>query len=533
MFRLLATTAALALPGGAAQADFVLHVLHTNDFHSRLEPINAFDSSCDAETDTKGECVGGAARLAAKVSELRDEIRGEGGNVILVDAGDQYQGSLFYTTYKGKDTVEFMNAIGYDAMAVGNHEFDDGPAGLAILLDGATFPVIAGNLDVSQSDILAGKLKKTVVLEAGGEKIGLVAALAMDTPETSSPGPSVMFQDDIDSLKAGVDELAGQGIDKIIALTHSGYGRDKEYAADVRGLDAVIGGHTHSLLGDMEGAAGPYPTMVEGPGGPEVAVATAGSYGRYLGHLVLTFDDAGTLLRAEGAPILLDASVTPDPDIAARVAEMASPIAALREKVVAEIGAPIDGSRETCRARECEMGDLVADAMLDRVRDQGITIAIQNGGGLRASIDAGPVTLGEVYSVLPFQNTLATFQATGATILAALENGASQYEEAAGRFAQVAGLRYTIDPAAPAGGRISDVQVSGDDGAWTAIEPQATYGVVTNNYLRNGGDGYAMFATDAVNAYDFGPDLAEVLSEHVASLGPDYAPRLDARITVK
>src|SRR5690606_39050096 len=118
-----------------------------------------------------------------------------------------------------------------------------------------------------------------------------------------------------------------------------------------------------------------------------------------------------------------------------------------------------DGDRVNCRARECEMGSLGADAMLDRVSDQGISIAIANGGGLRASIDAGPVTMGEVYTVLPFQNTLATFQLNGADVVEALENGASQYEEGAGRFAQVAGLKYTVDPAAEPGSRISEVLV--------------------------------------------------------------------------
>ena len=192
--------------------------------------------------------------------------------------------------------------------------------------------------------------------------------------------------------------------------------------------------------------------------------------------------------------------------------------------VVAQIAAPIDGSRETCRAKECEMGDLVADAMLERVRDQGVSIAIQNGGGLRASIDAGPVTMGEVYSVLPFQNTLATFQAKGSTILAALENGASQYEEAAGRFAQVAGLKYTLDPNAAAGSRISDVQVR-DGETWAPIDPEATYKVVTNNYMRGGGDGYRMFESDGMNAYDFGPDLADVLRDALPSSASPSAKR--------
>lgn len=178
------------------------------------------------------------------------------------------------------------------------------------------------------------------------------------------------------------------------------------------------------------------------------------------------------------------------------------------------------------------MGNLVAEAMLDRVKDQGMTIAIANGGGLRASIDQGPVSMGEVYTVLPFQNTLATFQLKGADVIAALENGASQYEEGAGRFAQVAGLKYTVDPAAEAGKRISDVIVRAE-GDWKPIDAAATYGVVSNNYMRSGGDGYEVFANKAQNAYDFGPDLAEVVAAYLAAQEGAYKPTLDGRITVK
>ncbi|MDQ7775471.1 MAG: bifunctional metallophosphatase/5'-nucleotidase [Paracoccus aminovorans] len=529
---LLVSVAAVVLSSGAAQADFTLHVLHTNDFHSRIEPITKYDNTCDAEAEAKNECFGGVARLGAKITELRDQLKADGQNVVVLDAGDQYQGSLFYTTYKGKDTVEFMNAIGYDAMAVGNHEFDDGPGGLQILAEGVKFPVLSGNLDLSQSPELKGKVGAALTLEVGGEKVGVVSALAMDTPETAAPGDKVIFKDDMDSLKAEVQELTDAGVTKIIALTHSGYQRDQQFAAEVGGIDALIGGHSHTLLGDMEGAEGPYPTMVKGADGVEVPVATAYAYGKYLGHLVLTWDDAGKLVKVEGEPILLDASVAPDPKLAARVKEMAAPIEELKAKRVTEIAAPIDGSRETCRARECEMGNVVAEAMLARVKDQGITIAIQNGGGLRASIQAGPVAMGDVLSVLPFQNTLSTFQLKGADVVAALENGASQIEQGAGRFAQVAGLKYTVDPAAEVGHRISEVQVR-DGTNWVPIDPNATYGVVSQNYMRGGGDGYKVFAEKAINAYDFGPDLAEVLADYLARQGPGFTPKLDGRITVK
>ena len=520
--RLLASAAALALTAGAAQADYTLHILHTNDLHSRIESINKYDSTCGAEDETEGKCFGGIARVAAKVAEMRKELDGQ--NVILLDAGDQFQGSLFYTTYKGKDTAEFMNAIGYDAMAVGNHEFDDGPEALAEFIDMVKFPLVSGNLDLSRSNVLNGKINGTLVLEVGGEKIGIVSALAIDTPETSSPGPNVIFQDEAEALKADVEALSAEGVTKIVALTHVGFVKDKALAAAVPGLDAVVGGHSHTLFSNTEEGAEKYPTMV----GP-VPVVSAYAYSKYLGHLVLTFDNAGNLKEASGEPILLDASVTPDAELLAKVAELAKPLEEIRAKVVAEAAAEIDGSRDTCRAGECAMGNLIAEAMLERVKDQGVTIAIQNGGGVRASIDAGPVTMGEVLTVLPFQNTLSTFEAKGATFVAALENGLSQVEEGAGRFPQVAGVKYTWDAAQPAGSRVVSVEVM-ENGAWAPIDPEKTYGMVTNNYVRNGGDGYKMFAAEGMNAYDFGPDLADVTADYLAKVGP-YTPALDGRIT--
>lgn len=518
--RLLLSTAALALTAGMAQADYTLHILHTNDLHSRIEEINKYDSTCSEKDAAEAKCFGGIARVAAKVAALRTELAGQ--NVIVLDAGDQFQGSLFYTTYKGEDTAEFMTMIGYDAMAVGNHEFDDGPEGLAAFVAKVKFPLLSGNLDLSRS-LLKDKIADTVVLQVGGEKIGLVSALATDTVDTAAPGPDVIFQDEIESLKADVAALTEQGVTKIIAIPHTGFVKDQEIAAAVPGLDAVVGGHSHTLFG-KDGAA--YPTMVG-----NVPVVSAYAYSKYLGHLVLTFDDAGNLKSATGEPILLDASVTPDAAVAARVAELAKPLQEIRDKVVAETAGEIDGSRDSCRQRECAMGNLVAEAMLDRVKDQGIAIAIANGGGLRASIDAGPVTMGEVLTVLPFQNTLSTFEAKGTTILAALENGVSAVEEGEGRFPQVAGLKYTFDPAKPAGARVSEVQVATSVG-WAPLDPAATYGVVTNNFLRGGGDGYKMFAAEGMNAYDFGPDLADVTAAYLTAQAP-YAAVLDGRITRK
>lgn len=177
------------------------------------------------------------------------------------------------------------------------------------------------------------------------------------------------------------------------------------------------------------------------------------------------------------------------------------------------------------------MGNLVADAMLDRVKSQGVTIAIANSGGLRASIDQGDITMGEVLTVLPFQNTLSTFQVSGATLVAALENGVSQVEKVKGRFPQIAGLKFSWDSSVASGkGRVSGVVVM-KDGSWSPIDAAAYYSVVSNNYVRNGGDGYKMFQS-AKHVYDFGPDVADVVAAFLAKAN-GYKPYTDGRISKK
>jgi 5'-nucleotidase len=516
---LLLGVGALAFSAGTAAAEYQLTILHTNDFHARYEPISKYDSGCSEEDNQAGECFGGSARLVTAI----EAAKARSNNWLLLDGGDQFQGTLYYNFYKGAVAAEMMNKLGYDAMTVGNHEFDDGPEALKAFIDAVQFPILMSNADLSGEQMLSGAIQKSVIIERGGEKIGLIGLTPVDTPEISSPGPNVVFTEPAGAVQAEVDRITAEGVNKIIVLSHSGYEVDKRIAAETTGVDVIVGGHSHTLLSNTaEGAAGPYPTMVG-----NVPIVQAYAYGKFLGELNVTFDDAGNVTEAAGEPLLIDASVTEDEGTKARIAELGAPLEEIRNKVVAETASEIIGAREVCRAEECAMGNLVADAMLDRVKGQGIGIAIQNGGGLRASIDAGEVTMGEVLTVLPFQNTLSTFQVTGQAIIDALENGVSQVEEGAGRFPQIAGLKFTWDPAAAPGSRVRSVEVM-EEGGFAPIDPAKVYGVVSNNFVRNGGDGYAMFK-DAMNVYDFGPDLADVTAEFMAKSGP-YQPYTDGRI---
>ena len=270
----LSVTTALST---AAYADYSLTILHTNDFHSRIEPINKYDSTCGAEDNAEGKCFGGTARLDTVIKERRAASN----NSILVDGGDQFQGTLFYTYYKGKAAAEFMNKLGYDAMTVGNHEFDDGPEVLRGFMEVVDFPVLMSNADVSKEPQLADVLKPSIVIERGGEKIGLIGLTPADTHELASPGPNVTFSDPVEAVTREAEKLAAEGVNKIIVLSHSGYNVDKEVAAKAPGIDVIVGGHTNTLLSNTsDRAAGPYPTWVDNPLGysyPAMLQAADGS----------------------------------------------------------------------------------------------------------------------------------------------------------------------------------------------------------------------------------------------------------------
>src|SRR5690606_26402092 len=293
---------------------------------------------------------------------------------LLLSAGDNFQGSLYYTTYRSQIVSDFFNQMGFDVVATGNHEFDDGPEEFLAFIESAEFPIIGGNFDVSRSELLAGRVNGSIVLEVGGERIGIIGATTEDTPDIASPGDDIEFNDIITYVRGASEALDAAGIDKIILLSHIGYNEDLNVAASLPLVDVIVGGHSHTLLSNTdEAAAGAYPTMVTNPAGIEVPVVQANQYGKYLGDIAITWDAEGNVISAVGDPFLIDASVEADSAFASQLADLAGPIEEAMSVVIGTTTEMIDGARETCRAVECTMGNLVADAMLDYAGDQGAT----------------------------------------------------------------------------------------------------------------------------------------------------------------
>ena len=451
--------------------------------------------------------------------------------MLVLDAGDQFQGSLFYTKYKGEAAVEFMNAMKIDAMAVGNHEFDDGPEFLQKFVDSANFPVVSANIVAKKASKL-DPISPYTIFELDGRKVAVIGALAEDTGETSSPGPHVSFASVVDRVQNAVKELEAKGIDHIIMLSHIGLPVDKRVVSQLKGIDLVIGGHSHTLLSNTDDAAeGPYPVVVKDSSGTSVPIVQAWAYSRIVGDFTVTFDDSGKVTAWKGEAIAMGPELPETASMVARVAELAEPLNEIRQMPVGKAATDIDGSRETCRARECTMGNLVADALLWATKDSGTEIAIQNGGGLRASIGAGTVTMGDVLTVLPFQNAIATFKLKGSDVVDALQHGTSKIEDGHGRFPQVSGLRYTLEPTAPVGSRVSRVEVRSGS-SWAAINPDKIYSLVSNDFLRRGGDGYEIFRDKALDAYDFGPSLEDAVANYIQK-EKSVDPQIEGRISVK
>ena len=522
LFVLLASLAVLVVAQDEEAEPYQLTIMHTNDVHAAHE------------TNRDGD--GGAARQKTVV----DQIRGEVDNSLLLDGGDRFTGTLFHIQYRGQDSVQIMNAIGYDAMTLGNHEFDDGDSVLAAFVEGLEFPVVTANVDFSESEILADLIDPYAILDVGGESIGIIGLVTPETDILSNPGPELVFEHDLIAVTQGaVDELTEAGVNKIVLLTHIGYAADLEVAQGVSGVDVVVGGHTNTFLSNQyAGAIGEYPTVLESASGEPVLVVQASTRTVYLGRLDVEFDADGVLSDWEGDAILLSRYISPDPEVSDLIAGLAEPIAELTAQRVGDSAIELTGADpRLCRIEECLLGNLINDALL---WETGAQIAFSNGGGIRANIDAGEVTVGEVLNVLPFGNLVSTLELTGADVWEVLENSVSRIvlgddglpslDDASGRFMQVGGMRYSYDATQDEGSRVvsADVLI---DGEYVPLDLEATYTIATNDFVRNGGDGYETLAEDALNPYDFGRPLDQVFADYIAANSP-VEPVLEGRITL-
>jgi 2',3'-cyclic-nucleotide 2'-phosphodiesterase (5'-nucleotidase family) len=468
------------------ELDFV-SVIHTNDLHGRIMH--------NVENGELG---------LAKISELTNQVRSQN-PTLLVDLGDTFHGTNYVNFNKGLAAVEAMNAMSYDAMVPGNHDFNYGQDYLLELKDKLDFPLVSANILKDGNSYLDGY----TIIEIDGKKIALVGLTATDTAEKTNPAgiEGITFEDEVAAAKEAVAELEGQ-VDSILAISHSGLDTERNIANEVDGIDVIFGGHSHDTI----------ETPVKYEHG---YVTQAFEYGKALGHTNLIFYD-DQLVGVNGFLYRDDAEKAEDPEISSILQSYKEEVDREMNEVIASTTVRLDGERANVRTRETNLGNLLTDAMRNEIETD---IAVTNGGGIRASIPAGEVTRNHVFTTLPFDNTLVRTTLTGEEIIAALEHSVRVYPEENGGFLHVSGLTFTFNPIQPAGNRVDEVFVNGEE-----LNVSESYSVATNNFTAAGGDGFDMFSVENIE-FDSGELLSTILINALQS-GQDI-PDVEGRIQVK
>lgn len=506
---------------------FPLTILHTNDTHAHLDTVSAPDN------------------IARRVAAIREQ-KASAVNPLLLDAGDVFSGTLYFNKYFGLADLEFMNLVEYDGMTFGNHEFDKGSEVLNEFIEHADFPFISSNVNFSADPLLKGKFKDeisrkpeagsvypAVIMEVDGQQVGLFGLTTEDTANISSPG-LVTFDDAVQKAKDTVAMLRSEGVNKIIAITHLGYDVDVKLAQAVDGIDIVVGGHSHTKLDQA---------VVDRSGSEPKLIVQTGEKGQFLGRLEVVFDDEGVLQDWDSRLISIDEKdangkyvIQPDPEALEILNTKYKPgIEELKQIEVGLTEVMLNGVRADVRTKETNLGNLIADGMLDAARAAGTdaVIALQNGGGIRESIAAGKITMGDVMTVLPFNNDLVTITLTGKEIKEAMENGVSKIPAQDGRFPHIAGMKFYYDSTKKEGERVLRIEVKGKNG-YEPLNPDKSYEVATNVFTAKGGDFYSSLE----KAYQEGrvnllylPDY-EVFSEYVKKVGTitDKTSAVEGRI---
>lgn len=519
--------------GAPSDHRITLKILHVNDIHSFLEP-GTLNLSLDG-TETACE-IGGMARVASLIHQRTEE----GKNHLVLHAGDAVQGSLYFTLFEGRADAEVMNTIHFDAVTIGNHEFDEGNDWLADFIRQLNSPVISANIEVPDGDSLDNLFTPYIIRKFDGIPVGIIGLTAGEaTRRSSRPDNRTRFTEEVQTVQRAVDELSARGIVNIILLSHYGYKNDLALAGKVTNLDVIVGGDSHTLLGNFQPyglhSGGAYPTVTQNADGDAVCVVQAWAHGHALGELEVTFENGSlsswkgtphlilggpfTRKNNTGEPYILEgdalsrviAAVKADPKldtpvedaaVATVVSKYSKQIGAYKQTIIGTAGEDLPHIRIPGTASEgvtlpmgSHLAPLVARAFYEQVPSA--DICIQNAGGVRIGLRAGDISYSTAYEMLPFSNTLFEIEMTGARIHQVLEDALSYIVKtgATGAFPYAYALKYDVDATQPYGSRIRNLEVKDrSSGIYSPIVENTRYVVVTSDYLAEGRDGYDTFA---------------------------------------
>jgi 2',3'-cyclic-nucleotide 2'-phosphodiesterase (5'-nucleotidase family) len=464
--------------GTAPIADLV--IIHTNDTHGRALYVEEREI--------------GFALVAAEAERLRQA----GERVLMLDAGDTFHGTAMASLHKGESIVEFMNKAGYALMTPGNHDFNYGADRLIELAAMADFSLIVANVRNDTGPLFP----PYEVIDYGDLKVGVIGLITTETYFKANPAGlvGIFFDDPIKAARSALEELSGENVDLVIALTHLGLDLEsdavssRQLAEAVEGIDIIIDGHSHHRL-------------LEGEWVNNTLIVQTGSHSSDIGMVRISFPPgdlrhiSASLIDVTGAT-----SLDPEPQVAAEVERYNALNEPILQEIVSYSSKDLVGERELVRTGQTNLGDAIVAAML---LESGADVAMINGGSIRTSIAAGPVSRGDLIAVLPFGNTTAVIEVTGAELVAMLENGLSGYPEPSGAFPQVGGLTYSFNSEAEPGVRSSGWIVSD-----RPLDPEAKYLLVTTDFLLAGGDNYEMLKGKRV-LFEYGT-VDELLSAYMA-----------------
>jgi 5'-nucleotidase len=453
-----------------------LTIIHINDRHGRT----------DAEP---------------YISQIAKDIKAGGGNVLILDAGDSLHGQTVTNLSKGETMVSIMNAVGYDAMVLGNHEFNYGVDRLLELSEMMDFPLLAANVKTADGDNL---FQSCEIFPMNGITVGVFGLITPETLTKVDPRivEGLIFESPVGVAENMVEALKKENCDIIIALTHLGIdeatlpSNRSEALATVSGIDVIIDGHSHTVLenGKTSGSA---------------LIAQTGAFGSHIGIVEITMASGKINKTAKliEVPVANDETeLIADEKIVSQIKQEEKKVEPITAVTVGHTPFKLEGDRTFVRAGETNLANVITDSILYAT---GADIAVYNGGGIRESIDAGDITMGQVLATLPFSNILVTIELNGADILKMLEHGVSQYPSLAGLFIQTAGIYFTFDPEAEPGSRVATAVMA--DGA--QVDAEKTYTLATIEYLAAGGDGYDMLA-NGENLIYYGSD-ADALADYL------------------
>ncbi|MDO9099863.1 MAG: 5'-nucleotidase C-terminal domain-containing protein [Caldisericota bacterium] len=477
-------------------------ILHTNDFHGNLLPL----------VDANKNQYAGAARIATIVNGIRKAFDPK--SVLLVDAGDAIQGATIANLFQGKSVTDTYNALGYNVATLGNHEWDYGQAVLRQRIADAKFDYVNANV----TGVNLG-WKPNVIKTVNGVNVGFFGVVTSDLLTIVAPSAltGVGLTDPLVAAKTQATELKAAGADYVVALSHAGFDggtapMDRDLALGAPGINLIIGGHSHTELKTAVMAG-------------KTAIVQTGTAGVNVGKEVIDFTTyAGKIVAKTMSYELIatSTSVAEDAGVKAIVDGFNKQIAEKLAVVIGKAVVNLDGERANVRTKETNLGNYIADWMR---LSTGADVAVMNGGSIRVSVPAGPLTVGNVTAVIPFDNLLWVIEVKGSTIKAALETSVKLYPAQAGAFLQVSGLSFTFDAAKPAGSRVTSVKVGA-----AALDLDKVYKLVTSDFTAMGGDGYSMFVGAKI-VYKSGEWMRDGMIEWIKA-NPDVNPAVEGRITL-